>query len=82
MSLLNASQDLYQAVISTEPGRLAAVVSDVLYYHSQALGDKSCRELAEVRHYLEVLANKELKERIEKEFPWVKQFLKKSDVSA
>lgn len=61
---------LYQKILTTEPGKHADEIGDVLYCHSHKLTEDAVRRLGIVRTYLEALAIAELEQQVES---WVKE---------
>jgi hypothetical protein len=84
--------NLYEKVGTTEPGKLAHMIGDLLYNHGTALNKGSdyidklhCptkyvtwfKQLDVLRHYLEGLAHEQLKKEAEEEQKWVVQLAEK-----
>lgn len=50
----------YDAFLATESGRHANEIGEILYDHSEKIGTSNAAALQDVRHYLEILACKEV----------------------
>ncbi len=68
--------NLYEAVKSTEPGKHACAIGDVLYDMGVDFRSTDrAKQLSAVQHYLEGLAHVELEARLAKEMPWASELL-------
>ena len=68
---------LAQKMMETEPGRRAYRLSELLYNYGHKLTEEACKDVIEIRDYLEGQAWALLDEEVKRELPWVADLQKR-----